>query len=109
MNKIILTGLRDLKTTEEFLPQKEYGIFLIAERISEEKMDTFSDEAPDEKKYRLKISHVQDILDLKEKKNIKFEKGKSPSQKQRYLIENELGETEYEFFMAWLLNKAIIP
>ena len=107
MNKIILTGIRDIKTDETIEANKDYGIFLVASRISEEKMDSQSDDEFDDIKYRLKVSHLDSIVDLKENKNIKHEKGMTKSQKLRWIVEQELGE--YEAFMDWLLaNQAKI-
>jgi len=104
MNKIILTGVRNIKTDETIEANKDYGIFLVASRLSEEKMDTFSDEEKDEVKYKLKVSHIDSITDLKEHKELKFKDGQTPSQKWRYIVECELGE--YENFMAWQMAHA---
>jgi len=97
MNKISLQGLRDLATDEYIKPQIDYGIFLVATRISEEKMD--DDEGI---KFRMKFSHIDQIIDLRENKDIKFAKGKSDSQQYRFLIINKLGEDEYHNYMGWL-------
>lgn len=105
MNKIILTGIRDIKTDEEIEAGKDYVFSLIASRISEEIMDSHSDEESDGKKYRCKIISLEQILKVGDSKEIKFEKGKSPSQKQKYVIEGELGSDLYEQFMAWLLQR----
>lgn len=94
--KIVLTGLRDLQTDDNILSQRDYGIFLVASLLSEEK---YADD--DEIKYKLKISHIQSIDDLKEHKQVKFENKQTPSQKLRWVVEQELGE--YENFINWLL------
>ena len=104
MNKIILLGIRDLKTDEKLESNKDYGIFLVGSRLSEERMDTFSDSETEEFKYRLKISHIDSIVDLKEHKDLKVEKGKSPSQKLRFLINANLGEEEYESMINYLMS-----
>lgn len=105
MNKIILTGIRDIKTDEEIEAGKDYVFSLIASRISEEIMDSHSDEESDGKKYRCKVISLEQILEVGKSNPIKFEKGKSPSQKQKYVIEGELGGDLYEQFMAWLLQR----
>jgi hypothetical protein len=104
MNKIILLGLRDLATDENLESQTDYGVFLVAQRVSEEKEDQDSDDEP-VIKYRLRIDHIDSITKLGQTKEIKFEKGRSPSEKQRFVIINELGVDEYEPFMNWLLLK----
>lgn len=100
MKRISLLGTRDLHTDEEIKPQRDYGIFLVASRISEEKTD---DE--NEIKYKLKISHIQELIDLQENREVKFEKGKSPSQKLRFLIESNLGDEEYENFIKYIMGR----
>jgi hypothetical protein len=101
MNRIILTGLRDLATDEFIKSQRDYGLFITASRVSQEEMD----DEPGCFKYRLKMDHVDSIFDLKEKKDVGFEKGKSPSQKMRFRIINLLGEEEYENFMSYLMGR----
>jgi len=98
--KITLLGLRDLETDQPLLDQRDYGIMLVGALYSTEKLTDAS-----QLKYRLKITHIEQIIDLKEHKEVKFEKGKSPSQKQRWRIEEKLGKEEYENFMGWLLGK----
>ena len=105
MNKIILLGVRDLKTDEEIKPDIDYGIFLVASRCEVAIPDTHSDEDPDEKKFKLKISHIDSIIDIKTSKNIKYEKGKSPSQIMRWRITEKLGNEEYENFMKYLIGR----
>lgn len=101
MNKIVLTGLRDLPTDDYLEPQTDYGIFLVAQRISEEKMD----DEEDCFKYRLKMLYVDSLVDLKTSKELKFEKGNSPSQKQRFRISQNLGEDCYDGMMAYLMSR----
>jgi hypothetical protein len=97
--KIVLTGLRDLSTDDKIMSQRDYGIFLVASLLSEEK---YADD--DEIKYKLKISHIQSIDDLKEHKQVKFENKRTPSQKLRWVIINKLGsEDEYESFLKFLM------
>lgn len=100
MNKIVLVGLRDIKTDEKIEPNIDYGVFLVASRISEEKMDTFTDEEPDDIKYKLKISHIDNIVALKDAKEVKFKSGQSDSQKWRWIVEQKTGE--YNHFMQWM-------
>ncbi len=97
-------NVRDLATDEKLLSQTDYGIFLIAQRVSEEKEDSESDDLPIIK-YRLKVERIDNVINLKTNADIKFEKGKSPSQKQRFLIERELGKGEYPLFMGWIMGK----
>ena len=105
MHKIILLGLRDINTDETIKPQTRYGIFLEAERLSEERMDTFSDSETEQYKYKLKISHIEQIMDLGAGKELKIEKGRTPSQKLRFIIENKLGTEEYKYFMNYLMSR----
>jgi len=100
MNKIKLFGKSNLATDDFIKANRDYGIFLIASRISEEKPD---DE--DYFVYRLKISHIESINDLKESKKIEFKNGQSPSQKLRFIIEQNLGQDEYENMMGYLLSR----
>jgi hypothetical protein len=105
MNKIILTGVRDIKTDEKIKAGKDYVFSLLAQRISEELIDSNSDEETDGVKYRCKVLSLEQILEVGTSDPVKFEKGKSPSQKQRFIIEGELGTDMYEPFMSWLLGK----
>jgi hypothetical protein len=101
VNRIVLLGQRDLATDETILPQRDYGLILTASRISEEKMD----DEEDTFKYRLKILHIDNIFDLREQKQVKFNRGKSPSQKLRWLIVERLGEADYENFIGYLMGR----
>jgi len=101
-NIITLLGQRDLKTDEEIKPQRDYALMLVASRISEEIMD----DEEDCFKYRLKILHIDSIIDLKESKEIKFVKGQTSSQKYRWRIESRLGKSEYNNYMGWLLSNS---
>lgn len=100
MNKITLQGLRDLYTDDSIKPQTDYGLFIVASRVSEEKMDDDTG-----LKFRMKFERIDQIFDLKEKRPIEFQKGKSPSQTQRWRITEKLGEEEYEPFMKYLLSR----
>lgn len=102
MNKIILTGIRDLETDEVLPPQTDFKITLIAERISEEKMDTYSDSDTEETKYRLKVSSIQSIEHLLGDKKVEVKYGRTPSQKWRWLVEQNIGD--YDKFMGWMLS-----
>ena len=106
MNKIKLLGVRELKTEENIEANKEYGIILIAERLSKEIPDSFTDEEEkDDIIYKLKVSSIDSIYDLKDKKPIEFQHGKSQSQKYRWLIEKNLGKEEYDSFMNYQMSK----
>jgi len=104
VNKIVLLNVRELHTEEDIKPQNDYGIFLVAQRISEELEDQDSDDKQ-VKKFRLKVERIDSVVDLKTGINLKVEKGSSPSQKQRFSIERELGKDEYDAFMAYLITK----
>lgn len=103
MNKIILTGTRDIKTDEVLDEQTDYGIFLIASMIEKTYPCTHSDEESDEIKFKLKIERIDEIIDLKRKSDVKFKKGDSPSQKLRWRIIEKLGVEEYENYIGWLI------
>jgi hypothetical protein len=102
-NQIILTGVRNLITDDTLKPQRDYLIELVAERISEEKMDTFSDSETEQTKYRLKVSEIKSITDIGGTK-IEIKQGKSLSQKWRFIVEKEAGE--YEAVMNWMLSNS---
>ncbi len=67
MNKIILTGIRDLQTDDILDEQTDYGIFLIASMIEKTYPCTHSDEEKDQVKFRLKVERIDSIIDLKKK------------------------------------------
>lgn len=100
MNKIRLLGKSELYTEEEIKPQTEYGLFLIGSRISKEKTD---DE--NEIIYRLKISHIDSLVDLKVNKKIEIKDGRTPSQKLRFRIEQNLSADDYEPFINYILSR----
>lgn len=97
MNKIVLVGIRALMTDERIKPQRDYEIKLIAERISEERIDNEESYL----KFRLKVSEIREIKELGETKPIPTVKANTQSQVLRYRIESELGT--YDDFMQWLL------
>lgn len=100
--KVSLIGQRDLEVEKPLKPQRDYGLFLIASLLSTEE---FVDEDIDKVKYKLKISHIQQITDLKEKKNVEFKKGKTSSQRMRWRVEEKLGLEEYDNFMSYLQTR----
>lgn len=100
--RLSLVGQRDLETDDFIKPQRDYSITLIGSLLSTE---NFVDEDVDSVKFKIKISHIENITDLKEHKEIKFEKGKSPSQKLKWRIEEKLGEEEYQSFMSYLMTR----
>jgi hypothetical protein len=101
MHKIVLLNVRQLMTDEKIRGNRDYGIILTAARHSKEELD----EEPGYFKYKLKIDHIESIMDLKESKPIEFEKGKTPSQKYRWLITDKFGESEYPNYYNWLMSK----
>ena len=106
MNKIKLLGVRELKSDEQIKANTDYGIVLIASRISCETPDSFTDEEEkDDIIYRLKVVNIDSIYDLKEKKPVAFEHGRSLSQKMRFRIETDLSKEEYDPFMGYLMTR----
>jgi len=105
MNTLKLIGTREIKTTENFDANKDYGILLVASRVSKEIPDSFEEDDGNEIIYKLKVSEIQSVMELRESKPIEFEHGKTPSQKLRYVIECELGKEEYEDFMGYLMGR----
>ena len=100
MNKIVLLKVRDLPTEENIEPSKDYKITLIAQRKSEEKLDSNTDDEYESMKYRMEVLYIEEIIDLKTNTKIKIEKGLTQSQKNRFVIEQYLGD-EYDSFCAW--------
>lgn len=106
MNKIKLLNVRELSTDQKIENNRDYAIMLIASRLSTEIPDTFDDtESRDDFIYRLKVSEVQSIMDLKEKKPIAFEHGKTPSQKLRFRIEAALSKDDYEPMIKYIMSR----
>ena len=105
MNKLSLIGLRDLNIEETIDKNTDYGIFLIGSLVEIATPCTFEDTEKDFVKYKLKVERVDSVIDLKTKTDIKFEHGKSSSQKMRWAIEQNLGATEYDFFMKYLMGR----
>lgn len=105
MNKLVLLGLRDVALDDNIKAGTDYEVVLTAQRISEEKMDSNDDKEVDGIKYRLRVSHLNSITEVGASQSLVISPGKTPSQKQRWVIINELGEDEYEPFMKWLLLK----
>ena len=102
MKKIKILGMRDLRTDDVLHAQRDYGIFITASRISEEVQDD-DDQAII---YKLKATHIDSIVDLRESKPVVFEKGQTSSQKLRWRVIEKLGDSEYDNFMSWLLSKS---
>jgi len=105
-NKIKLLNVSELKTDDKIEANTDYGILLIASRISTEIPDTFDDkESKDDFVYRLKVERIDAIYDLKKKTPIEFTHGKTSSQKYRWRVEQKLSKDEYDYYMSWLLGK----
>jgi len=77
---------------------------ILAQRTSEEKMDSDSDDDNDGIKYRMKILHLDSIMDLQESRQLKIKDGRSKSQKYRWVIEQKVGD--YDGYMDWLIGNA---
>jgi hypothetical protein len=106
MNKIKLLGVRELLTDDNIDANKDYGILLVASRISKEIPDTFEEgESVDDITYKLKVEKIDSIYDLKDKKPIDFQHGRTSSQKYRWLIEQNLGKEEYDNFISYQMSK----
>jgi len=99
-NKITLLGQRDLHTDDELKQNIEYAIMLTGELISKEWVY-----AEKYWKFKLKIDKIDSIYNLKENKPIEFEKGKTPSQKLRWRITNNLGEDEYSNMINYIISR----
>jgi hypothetical protein len=98
--KIKLLGVRDLITDETIRPQRDYGITMTASRISEE----VEDDDPEAITYKMRVERIDGITDLRESRPVAIEKGRTKSQKLRYLVENKLGKEEYQYYMDWLMS-----
>lgn len=100
MNKIVLQGMRDIKTEEkDFDANCDYGIFLVASLKGKYIPETFEEDKGTDVKFFFEISHLDNIVNLKDNKEVKVKSGQTKSQKWRWLVENELGE--YDAFMDW--------
>lgn len=104
-NKISLLGLRDIETDETLNEQTDYGLFLIASMVSREFPCTHDQFEKDTIKYKLKVINCDSIVDLKTSKGVEFQHGKSPSQKLRWLIEQNLGVEEYSAMIGYLMGR----
>jgi len=106
-NKIKLIGVRDLQTEEKLNDNTDYGIFLTAQKISTEIPCTFDDtKSEDDFIYRLKVEKIDQIINLKEKQPVEFSHGKTSSQKLRWIVEQNLGKEEYDYFINYLMSRA---
>ena len=102
MPKITLQGLRTIHTDEnDFDPNKDYGIFLVASLKGKYIPETFEEDKQTDIKFFFQISHLDSIVDLKDRTEVKIKEGRSKSQIWRFIVENELGE--YEALMDWLI------
>jgi hypothetical protein len=104
-NKIKLLGVRDLQSDDQIQANTDYGILLIASRISCETPDSFTDEEEkDDIIYRLKIERIDAIYNLKDQQPVQFEHGRTPSQKLRFRIETALSKDDYQPFINYLIS-----
>jgi len=99
--RIKLLGVRELLTDEVIQPQRDYGIIMTASRISEET----EDDDPEAITYKMKVLQIDSIMDLREQKPVEFGKGKTKSQKLRFMADGKLGKEDYEAFMDYLMSR----
>jgi len=102
--KVKLLGVRNLHTDEEIKPQRDYAIMLIA-GLDGKYLPESHEEEQGEPTYYLRVERIDALMDLKEKKEVKFDKGQTPSQKLRWRITEKLGDSEYDKFMDYLLSR----
>jgi hypothetical protein len=110
MNKIILSGVRNLATEEIPKPNTDYLITLIGSLKGKYTPETFDDSEQNEISYYLQIEKIEKLIDLKTDKEVILEEKKNkkeytPSQKLRFAITANLGEMDYEPFMKFLMSK----
>ena len=105
-NKIKLLNVRELLTSEKLDENTDYGIFLTAQKISTEIPCTFDDtKSEDNFIFRLKVEKIDQIINLENKIPVEFSRGKTSSQKYRWLISKNLGEENYDSFLKWQMSK----
>jgi hypothetical protein len=102
--KIKLLGVRNLHTDEEIKPQRDYALMLIA-GLDGKYLPESHEEEQGEPTYYLRVERIDALMDLKEKKEVKFAKGQTSSQKLRWRITEKLGDSEYDKFMDYLLSR----
>jgi len=109
MNKLILKGLRNIPVMETPEANKDYLITLIGSLEGKYTPETFDDSEQNEITYYLKIERVESIVDIAENKPVKIEeKGKktyTPSQKLRFAITSNIGDSDYDGFMKFLMGR----
>lgn len=98
MNKIKLTGVKNIPIVEDISTEKEYILILRAIPVGE----FISAEAEEPKTYHLKV-HSYDSLQPIGEKPLNIKQGISKSQQLRYIIEHELGY-DYDIEMEKIIN-----
>ena len=104
MPKVKLLGVRNLHTDEPIKSNRDYAVMLIA-ALDGQYLPESHEEEQGEPTYYLKVERIDSLMDLKEHKEVRFEKGKTPSQKLRWRVEEKLGAEEYDGFMDYLLGR----
>lgn len=97
MKKIKLLKVRNIPfvETEEFsepLPNKDYIFSFTASRKGSYVPDTHGEETED-RVYHMEVIDLVNVQELGSSKKIKYERGHSPSQRQRYAIMDWLKRT----------------
>jgi hypothetical protein len=109
MNKIKLTGVRNIPTDSEINENKDYAITLIASRDGVYEIDPLGEEEKS-RVFHLKVDHVEHIIEIGGHE-IKFKKGTTPSQRMRFAVNDymvrigkEPSRENYEKYMEKLIN-----
>jgi hypothetical protein len=109
MNKLILSGVRNIPTEEIPKPNQDYSITLVGALKGIYTPESFDDSEQNEKSYYLHIERIDKIIEVNSGKEIVIEekdkKPYTPSQKLRFAIMANLGEQDYETFMKFLMGK----
>ena len=108
MNKIILSGIRNLATEEIPNPNTDYLITLIGSLKGKYTPESFDGEEQNEISYYLQIERIEKLVDLKTSKDVILKDKKvkyTPSQRLRFAVTANLGEMDYEPFMKFLMKK----
>jgi hypothetical protein len=105
MSKIKLTGVRNLTTEDKIEPQRDYAIMLIAS-LDGKYLPESHEEETGEPTFYLKVDRIDSIMDLKESKPVKFEKGQTKSQILKWRVTEKLGDGEYDGFMDYITGRS---
>lgn len=109
MNKIKIVGIKNLPTEETIEPVTDYAITLVASLDGIFQKSTQGDET-EPVIYHLKADHIALIQKLGTTKEVKFEQGSSPSQRQRFAVlqwAKRKGEANPDKFYEEVIEKNI--